>query len=230
MEHGQSVLQRRRRPDPGSPGLFASRPLQGVTYNVFYGYTQSWVPKYGQSTSMVTLNCYDALALLNLAMMDMSLFYPAQVIADGATAYWECQESQARRPSPTRRATATRRRSVAMGSSQPRPERAVADQSVVFVTLSGRASLYRVFAVFHISPLCDLGHVRGLVPHQRQPARVVPVPTGTVAGTSSASFAGDRRLGASCALHRLTFSMTRLQCPRIQGSYPSSNNPFTIMW
>ena len=76
---------------PGHP-VRVRATVAGTTYNVFYGYTQSWVPTYGQTSSSVTLNCYDALALLNLAMMDANLYEP-QVIADGATAYWNCQDS-----------------------------------------------------------------------------------------------------------------------------------------
>ena len=77
---------------PGHPVRITAL-VDGMVYDVFYGYTQSWVPKYGQSMSQVVLNCYDGMALLNLAMMDVNL-YPAQVIADGAIAYWDCQDSQ----------------------------------------------------------------------------------------------------------------------------------------
>lgn len=74
---------------PGHP-IRIRQTISATTYNVFYGYTQSWVPSYGQSKSTVTLNCYDGMALANLAMMDANLYAP-QVLADGATAYWECQ-------------------------------------------------------------------------------------------------------------------------------------------
>ena len=76
---------------PGHPVKITAKP-SSTTYNVFYGYTQSWVPSYGSQTqSTVTLNCYDALALLNLSLLDAST-YQTQVLADGATAYWECQD------------------------------------------------------------------------------------------------------------------------------------------
>jgi hypothetical protein len=75
---------------PGHP-VRIQATIASTTYNVFYGYTKSWVPSYGQVKSDVTLNCYDGMALINLAMMDANLYTP-QVIADGATAYWECQD------------------------------------------------------------------------------------------------------------------------------------------
>jgi Concanavalin A-like lectin/glucanases superfamily len=75
---------------PGHP-VRIRQTISATTYHVFYGYTQSWVPKYTGTMSQVVLNCYDGMALLNLAMMDEDI-YSSQVIADGAVAYWDCQD------------------------------------------------------------------------------------------------------------------------------------------
>lgn len=75
---------------PGHP-VRITQTISATTLNVFYGYTQSWVPVYGESRSTVTLNCYDGLALLALAYMDQDLYEP-QVITDGVTSYWQCQD------------------------------------------------------------------------------------------------------------------------------------------
>lgn len=72
---------------PGHP-VRITATASSTTYNIFYGYTQSWVPKYGQSASTMTLNCYDAMALLNLNTLDTGQ-YENTVSADSPLAYYE---------------------------------------------------------------------------------------------------------------------------------------------
>lgn len=80
---------------PYYPNLVPSTPIKisvtwaGTTYPVFYGFVDSWVPQYGSVKSEMVINATDAMQLLSLANLDQSA-YPAQVIADGANAYWRC--------------------------------------------------------------------------------------------------------------------------------------------
>ena len=64
----------------------------GTTYPIFYGYADSWIPGYGQTRSMMTLNCSDILKLLNLNTLDAPT-YLNQVIADGASAFYPLNDA-----------------------------------------------------------------------------------------------------------------------------------------
>jgi hypothetical protein len=61
-------------------GLIPTKPVRiqatysSTTYNVFYGYVDNWTPGYGQTSSLMTLNCSDILKLLNLNTLDTSQY------------------------------------------------------------------------------------------------------------------------------------------------------------
>lgn len=78
---------------PGGRGLVPARPVRVVAtwsatqYPVYYGYIDSWVPAYGSVASDQVITCTDGMNLLALAYLTTS-GYLAQVLADGAAAYW----------------------------------------------------------------------------------------------------------------------------------------------
>lgn len=74
---------------PGHP-IRIQATWSSTLYNVFYGYTKAWVPKYGATKSEVELQCYDLLALLNLNTLDTGQY--ETTVEANALAYYQLSD------------------------------------------------------------------------------------------------------------------------------------------
>ncbi len=71
---------------PGTP-IRVQATWNGMTYPVYYGYVDSWIPQYGQTRAEQVVKATDGMGLLALAQLDQPT-YQNQVIADGALALY----------------------------------------------------------------------------------------------------------------------------------------------
>ncbi len=85
---------------PYSGDLVIAVPIQitasygGTVYPLFYGYAQSWTPKWlGSGYCDIVLSLYDGLQFLSLFELGNGTLYPGIVESDGAVAFWRFSDS-----------------------------------------------------------------------------------------------------------------------------------------
>ena len=82
----------------GRGGLVPTRSVRilatwaGVTYPVYQGFIDSWIPSYVETKSLQTINCVDMFSILALGYLLHPNYYPSVVNADSPLMYYRCNE------------------------------------------------------------------------------------------------------------------------------------------
>jgi len=83
----------------GRGGLVPTRSVRilatwaGITYPIYSGFVDSWIPSFVATKSLQTINCVDAFSLMALGYLLNPNYYPSIVKADVPTAYYRLGES-----------------------------------------------------------------------------------------------------------------------------------------
>ena len=83
----------------GRGGLVPTRSVrilatwQGVTYPVYQGFVDSWIPSYVATKSLQTINSVDMFSILALGYLLNPNYYPSIVKADAPLMYYRCNET-----------------------------------------------------------------------------------------------------------------------------------------
>jgi len=84
---------------PGGRGLVPTRSVrllatwQGVTYPVYQGFVDGWIPTYVSTLSLQTINCVDMFSILSLGYLNNPNYYPSVVMVDQPYLYYRCGET-----------------------------------------------------------------------------------------------------------------------------------------